>query len=311
MSLEIKYGTFSNNIDITSIALQKCLQDNIIFINRSGNERNILFSDPVHGVEKSIFVRLNNIVNEFDTKTNVYIDTINNTVYSDVNVPDEILNVYHPTMDRIIRHLRIKNKLKIDFGNFDEELPEQLMVCQYLTGHEKILEIGGNIGRNSLIIGSILNNKNNDNFVVMECNTDTCNQLVHNRDINNLKFNIFNGALSKRNLIQMGWDTMVSDVFLDMWTPVNIISYEELYNKFNIKFDTLVIDCEGAFYFILLDMPEILNNINLIIIENDYRIYEHKKYMDVILKNNGFYVDYSEAGGWGECYNNFYEVWKK
>ena len=104
---------------------------------------------------------------------------------------------------------------------------------------------------------------------------------------------------------------MVSDVILDGWSPVNIITFEELSNKFNINFDTLVIDCEGAFYYILLDMPEILNNANLIIIENDYRTYEHKIRMDSILKNNNFYVDYSEAGGWGDFYNNFYEVWKK
>ena len=31
------------------------------------------------------------------------------------------------------------------------------------------------------------------------------------------------------------------------------------------KFDTLILDCEGAFYNILKDMPEILDNINLII----------------------------------------------
>ncbi len=58
-------------------------------------------------------------------------------------------------------------------------------------------------------------------------------------------------------------------------------------------------------------MPEILNNINLIIMENDYHDISHKQYIDNVLKLNNFYVDYVESGGWGPCYNNFFEVWKK
>jgi hypothetical protein len=27
--------------------------------------------------------------------------------------------------------------------------------------------------------------------------------------------------------------------------------------------------------------------------------------------NSDNFVDYVEAGGWGACYNNFFEVWKK
>ena len=199
----------------------------------------------------------------------------------------------------------------MDYGTFDEELPEQLLVCKYLIGQEKVLEIGGNIGRNSLVIASILNKINNHNFVTLESNSDICKQLIHNRDLNNLTFHIENSALSKRKLIQIGWETKVSDVVLDGWSSINTITYPELCHKYNIDFDTFIIDCEGAFYYILLDMPEILKNVHLIIIENDYRIYQHKKYVDAILKDYHFYVDYSEAGGWGEGYNNFYEVWKK
>ena len=60
-----------------------------------------------------------------------------------------------------------------------------------------------------------------------------------------------------------------------------------------------------------MDMPEILDNINLIIMENDYHVLEQKKYVDNILTKNNFYVDYTESGGWGPCRNKFFEVWKK
>ena len=60
-----------------------------------------------------------------------------------------------------------------------------------------------------------------------------------------------------------------------------------------------------------MDMPEILDNINLIIMENDYKVFEYKQYIDNVLKQNNFKVDYVESGGWGPCFNNFFEVWKK
>ena len=104
---------------------------------------------------------------------------------------------------------------------------------------------------------------------------------------------------------------MESDTLLPGYTPVKNITLEELKSKYNIEFDTLILDCEGAFYYILMDMPEILNNINLIIMENDYHNISHKEYIDHVLKNNNFYADYIQAGGWGPCYNNFYEAWKR
>lgn len=311
LNFSIKYGVINNNIDVTQIALDKCVINSILFIPRGVNNRSILFSDPLHGVVKSIFIVKNDSIIEYDSKHNIYIDVNNNTIFNDETVPPSIQNIFHASIDPNIRLSIIQNKLKLDYGNFNEELPEQLMTCKYLSGNEKVLEIGGNIGRNSLIIGYILNQQNNNNLVTLESNTDICKQLIHNRDINNLSFKIENSALSKRKLIQIGWDTMCPDIILDRFSPVNIISLEELYSKYNINFDTLVIDCEGAFYYIILDMPEILNNINLIIVENDYRSYEHKIYIDSVLKNNNFYVDYSESGGWGDFYNNFYEVWKR
>jgi FkbM family methyltransferase len=158
---------------------------------------------------------------------------------------------------------RIHNTLRIDHGSLNEEVPEQLMVVKYLTGTEKVLEIGGNIGRNSLVINSIL--KDNKNLVVLESDSSIADQLLENRNLNNFNFHIENSALSNRKLIQIGWDTIVSEELLEGYKLVNTIKYDELLSKYNIHFDTLVIDCEGAFYYILMDTPEILANINLII----------------------------------------------
>ena len=191
----------------------------------------------------------------------------------------------------------------------DEEVPEQKMVVRYLKGEERVLEIGSNVGRNSLVIASILNDSSN--LVTLESDVDISRRLSENMLLNNMKFHIESSALSKRKLIQAGWDTKPSETLETGFKWVSTITLEQLKHKYKIDFDTLVLDCEGAFYYILMDMPEILENISLIIMENDYHRLEHKQYVDKVLLENNFHVDYVEEGGWGPCYNNFYEVWKK
>jgi hypothetical protein len=60
-----------------------------------------------------------------------------------------------------------------------------------------------------------------------------------------------------------------------------------------------------------MDMPNILDNIYLIIMENDYNNISNKNYVDSVLIENQFVVDYTESGCWGPCYNNYFEVWKR
>jgi len=99
---------------------------------------------------------------------------------------------------------------------------------------------------------------------------------------------------------------------LTEYKNVNIITYSNLCEKYKINFDTLIIDCEGAFYYILLDMPEILENINLVIIENDFNDINDKIFVDSLFKKNGLKVEYTESLYLNRlCGNNFYEVWKK
>ena len=297
--ITISYGILNRRIDVTDICFQKLQTNNIITIPHGDYNRTNIFSDPIYGTLKKIFIISNNKIYEYDDNLIIRINlTDNNITTTNYNEINSKINSIHST-------------LQLKYGSFEEELPEQKMVVNYLKGHEKVLEIGGNIGRNSLIIGHILNNHGNTNLVTLESNVYIATQLIENRDLNNMKFHIETSALSKRKLIQQGWNTIASDVLLDGYQLVNCITMDELHAKYNIIFDTLVLDCEGAFYYILMDMPEILTNINLIIMENDYLDINNKLYIDNILTQNNFVVDYVEAGGWGPCYNNFFEVWKR
>jgi FkbM family methyltransferase len=296
--MKILYGIPTNNIDVTSVCLSKLMHDGIITIPSGDANRATYFTDPIFGTLKKIIIINNEITTTYDSIYTIKINLLNNTINTIID-KDVINN----------KLANIQNNLKIKYGSFNEELPEQKMAIRYLNGNENVLEIGGNVGRNSLIIASIL--KNNNNFLTLESDINIAKQLTENRDLNNFKFHIECAALSNRKLIQRGWDTIPSDTLTDGYKWVNTISLDELNNKYNIIFDTLILDCEGAFYYILMDMPKILNNINLIIMENDYLDISHKKYIDEILTKNNFHVDYVEEGGWGPCFNNFFEVWKK
>jgi FkbM family methyltransferase len=298
--MKVLYGLIDNNIDVTEICLNKLNNNNIITIPSGDHNRAFFFSDPLVGIKKKIFIlNDNNITKEYHDFCQIKINIINNEIKT-INEFDILGKLYN-----------IQSSLKINYGTFFEEFPEQKMTVRYLNGNEKVLEIGGNIGRNSLVIGHILKENNNSNFVTMESDPDIANQLRENRDLNGLDFNIENSALSKRKLIQYEWQTIESDVLIDGHKAVKSITLDELYSKYNIIFDTLVLDCEGSFYYILIDFPEILNNINLIIMENDYYDISHKQYIDDILIKNNFYRDYVEGGGWGCCTDFFFEVWKK
>lgn len=295
--MKIFYGLLENFMDVTDICLSKLTYNDFIIIPNNDIIRAFFFGDPIPYTVKKIFISINDNLTVYDDFLKIKIDLKDNSITT-IN-EKEIINKLND----------IHSKLKLKYGSLIEEFPEQKMVVNYLTGKEKVLEIGGNIGRNSCVIASIL--EDTSNFVSLESDINIANQLSENRDLNNFKFFIESSALSHRKLIQKGWETLPSDILKDGYNWVNTITFNELKTKYQIDFDTLVLDCEGAFYYILMDMPEILNNINLIIMENDYFDITQKIYIDEILTQNNFILDYVETGGWGPCFKNFFEVWKK
>jgi FkbM family methyltransferase len=299
-NVKITYGTEKIQIDVTEICFQKLRYRSAIIIPRGDCNRAHLFTDPVFNTLKTVFITVDNITTEYDDTIVVKIDATNHCA---------ITTMTSDSVHDILSNIHIQ--YPISYGNWNDEYPEQVMACMYLTGDEKVLEIGGNIGRNTLVISALLQNKHN--LLTFESDESIALKLQDNRDNNKLPFHIESRALSKRKLIQRGWETYVSDVVKAGFTEVKTITLDEIKQKYSIPFDTLVIDCEGAFYYILIDMPEILDNIQLIIMENDYADKLQKAYVDAILTEKNFFVHYREKGGLDTvpCHHNFFEVWIK
>jgi hypothetical protein len=333
---KIFYGIIDIKIiDVTNIVIEKFYykNENKIIIPSSDYVRGKYFTDPLFEVRKKIYIQI--ILNEINKINEIKESEIlvkgnenkHNLVLIEKNYEfkenDEIiidlvdLNCYVYDYDELNNKLfKIHENIVLKYGSIKDEMYEQVMTFRHLKGNEKVLEIGGNIGRNSVLIASILQAQNNDsNLLVLESDDNTGRQLYENRNLNKFKFQIEKAALSKNQLIQKGWDCIESSVLLPGYKFVNIINLQQIKDIYNINFDTLVLDCEGAFYYILRDFPEILDNIELIIIENDFKKIEHKIYVDQILEKNNFVLIYNKAlkerTSLVHTQHIFFQVWKR
>ena len=313
--LKIEYGVPNKKINITSLVIRQntsYYRTGLLFIPKDDIYRAKLFSDPVHGVKKFMMINLNGKKYILNDLHDIFIDLNTQIIYLDSMIVPEYIEEAFSVSDRS-KLYSIHKHIRLPYHSLVDELPEQLMTISNITGNEKVLEIGSNIGRNTFVIAHLLNKMNNNNFVTLESNTSIYNELIQNKKLNSFNFIAENAALSKRKLIQNHWQTIPSETVLSGWKNVNVIDFDTLQKKHNIIFDTLVLDCEGAFYYILMDMPNILDNIKMLIMENDYRNIEHYKYVyDELIKNN-FEVTLRQSGGNSSfpTQGNFYEVWKK
>ena len=219
----------------------------------------------------------------------------------------------------------IHSKISLLYGSINEELVEQKLSCKYIKSNNVVLEIGGNMGRNALVISNILEKETN--LVTLEPNKEYYDKLIANKNHNKKLFNVVNCCLSIEPIFILDsrsfLEYKIADIFpisfnqLDTYkaNKANIMNYNELCIKYNLNFDTLCVDCEGAFYYIIKDMPYIIDNIKLIIMENDYENIEHYNYVENILKTGGFECVESiklHNPPWdAPCKNFFYQVWCK
>lgn len=300
--------------DITDLVFTKCLSDTGIIIPAGDHSRSNIFGDPYYGKGKHILIVDNlGITHIYPGSKEVKIvwKSISEQLSFNLNPKlwwEEIgKHITHPEKKLI----ELQKHLEINYGTFDDEYIEQLMAIQYIKPNAKVLEIGGNVGRNTLIISTIINDTNN--YLVLESDPISAEQLKQNIRVNGFQTNVEASALSQMPLIQKHWDTvpLYDNNIPEGWKQISTITYSEIMKKYNIEFDTLVADCEGALFYILRDEPTILKNITTVITENDYRDIDHKNFVNQLFEMNGLKRVLAQSGGWGPCKDFFYEVWKK
>jgi len=185
---------------------------------------------------------------------------------------------------KIQDNISLSKKIFSQYPSSDE-IPERISVYNYIDKNDKVLEIGGNIGGVSCIIADKL--INSKNLVVIEPSKEAFIKLKNLSEKYN--FNIHNGPIIKKNsYLECKLVTNDNHNYYNCekvnYKVENNITFKELQKKFNIIFNTLVIDCEGCYEDIFEDAFETgwIKQIKKIIIEWDGNYLENK------ILNNGF-----------------------
>lgn len=321
------YGNGHTYLDVTNVVLNYCFDDNRIYVPPDDGVRANIFPDPLWGVEKKVIVmRKENGIStcrEYDSESEILIWPTREEreaiaaatgIAPGQRRPRSIVPV-PPLLTTDEKIAFLHSQLKFSGGRLNDEYAEQAMVVNFLDPDAKVLELGSNIGRNTMVIACLLNDDRN--LVTLECDPISVEILRNNRFANGFDFHIEPSALSYKKLIQKSWATVPSDVLLEGYSWVNTITFEQLTKKYATEFDTLVADCEGALFYILEDNPEVLRNITTVILESDYLDANHKHAVEDIFARYGLEKIFHlpVGSGWpaglpDECMRSFYEVWQ-
>ena len=132
------------------------------------------------------------------------------------------------------------------------ELYEKTLISNYLPENAKVLELGGGWGSVSKIIQQKINNVNN--HIIIEPENERATKLIQKG------YKVFNGIISN-NVMWLEKKFVSRDIpTFNSQSIENIINIEKLEKMNNIKFDTIIADCEGALPKIFKENPQLFRN---------------------------------------------------
>lgn len=145
------------------------------------------------------------------------------------------------------------------------EVQEQHDANAFIKPDDKVLELGARYGGVSITINKILKNKKD--HVAVEPEAKVWNALEKNRNSHYCEFQICKGAISNKPLKMNeggynGFANFTSDA------ETNDIPLFKI-SDFNIDFNVLVVDCEGALENFYNENKDFFNNLRLILYEKD------------------------------------------
>lgn len=205
----------------------------------------------------------------------------------------------------------------IDKDLWQQEMVEQTLSVEFLQGNEICLELGGCIGRNTIVAAECLDR--GGQIFSIESNPELFKELkinIHKSKLENI--HVLDTPISKNRIIVKNWNSQIintTDIIPKGWTEVATQTLDQVKQECRISsFNTLIIDCEGAFYHILKDFKNIMNDVTKVFIENDFGVKEHADYVHNVFSFLGFKVAKSvplKGGPDFPCKDYFWQVWIK
>jgi FkbM family methyltransferase len=165
------------------------------------------------------------------------------------------------------------------------EYPEQCLSQMYVDPDASVLELGARYGSVSCVINKKLQDKTKQ--VSVEPDASVWAALERNIQTNGCSVNIHKGFVSKasRELVLMGYASRT----VPSSSSNNLsLSVEDLQNKYNLTFDTLVADCEGFLETFFDEHPFMYDQLRTVIFEADFPNKCNYPKIRAALKENGF-----------------------
>jgi FkbM family methyltransferase len=147
------------------------------------------------------------------------------------------------------------------------EYPEQCLSNAFIDASATVLELGARYGSVSCVINKKLNEKRNQ--VSVEPDSSVWSALEKNILDNECSVKIYKGFVSRttRGLIPLGY---AATSFQSDDSTIPSITVEELETQYNLKFDTLVADCEGFLETFFDENSHLYQQLNTVIFEADF-----------------------------------------
>ena len=184
----------------------------------------------------------------------------------------------------------------IDIANIENE--EQRQAEKYIEPDCIVLDLGARYGTVSSVINKKLKVKTNQ--VSVEPDSNVISALQSNKSAHNDKYHVLQGFVSRKNLELTGEGYGLTAKETNS-TSYKSYTLEEVENMYNLKFNTLVADCEGCLETFFDENPRLYKDLHLVIFEKDYpEKCNYDKVIDNLKKNN-----------YKELVSGFRSVWKK
>ena len=150
------------------------------------------------------------------------------------------------------------------------EVDEQYLAKHFVNKNDIVLELGARFGAVSCTVNEILINKTNQ--VVVEPDERVWDTLERNKVFNNCKFNIVKGFISNKKMGLINLDSYqgyATSSVEDNNSKIPSFTLDEIEDKYNLKFNVLIADCEGFLEKFFDENPHFYDNLRLIIFEAD------------------------------------------
>lgn len=183
-------------------------------------------------------------------------------------------------------------------NSIESEYPEQCLAYTYVDPESTVLELGARYGSVSCIINKKLTNKYQQ--VSVEPDSTVWTALEENILRNDCLIKLHKGFISKksRDLLPYGY---AATSYVTENATIPSVSVEYIEDVCNVKFDTLVADCEGFLEEFFDEHPQLYQQLHTVIFEADYPTKCNYDKIRNSLKEHGFQ----------EVIHGFQNVYKK